>query len=84
MALAIPAALAVRLSWSDQRGNTRTTRLEEGARNSRCQQPKAARNEIEIIDAEKIDASKRLNPALSAYFEDYRLFHSEIGPFFQT
>jgi cobalt-zinc-cadmium efflux system outer membrane protein len=47
-------------------------------------QLKAARNEIEMIDAERIDAAKRLNPALSAYFEDYRLFHSEIGPFFQT
>jgi outer membrane protein, heavy metal efflux system len=47
-------------------------------------QLKAARNEIEITDAERIDASKRLNPAFSAYFEDYRLFHSEIGPFFQT
>jgi cobalt-zinc-cadmium efflux system outer membrane protein len=45
---------------------------------------KAARNEIEITEAEKMDASKRLNPAFSAYFEDYRLFHSEIGPFFQT
>ncbi len=32
----------------------------------------------------RIDASKRLNPAFSAYFEDYRLFHSEMGPFFQT
>ena len=47
-------------------------------------QLKAARNEIEIADAQRIDASKRLNPALSAYFEDYRLFHSDIGPFFQT
>ncbi|MCI0422845.1 MAG: TolC family protein [Acidobacteria bacterium] len=47
-------------------------------------QLKAARNEIEIIDAENIDAAKRLNPALSAYFEDYRLFHSEMGPFFRT
>ena len=47
-------------------------------------QLKAARNEIEITDAERIDASKRLNPAFSAYFEDYRLFHSDIGPFFQT
>ncbi len=47
-------------------------------------QLKAARNEIEITDAERIDASKRLNPAFSAYFEDYRLFHSDIGPFFRT
>lgn len=47
-------------------------------------QLKAARNEIEITDAERIDASKRLNPGFSAYFEDYRLFHSDIGPFFQT
>src|SRR5262245_48266125 len=47
-------------------------------------QLKAARNEIEIADAEKMDASKRLNPAFSAYFEDYRLFHTEMGPFFQT
>ena len=44
----------------------------------------AARNEIEITDAERIDASKRLNPAFSTYFEDYRLFSSEMGPFFQT
>ena len=47
-------------------------------------QLKAARNEIEITDAERIDASKRLNPGFSAYFEDYRLFHSDIGPFFRT
>ena len=47
-------------------------------------QLKAARNEIEITDAERIDAAKRLNPAFSAYFEDYRLFHSEIGPYFRT
>jgi hypothetical protein len=46
-------------------------------------QLKAARNEIEITDAERIDASKRLNPAFSAYFEDYRLFHSEMGPSFR-
>ena len=47
-------------------------------------QLKAARNEIEIAEADRIDASKRLNPAFSAYFEDYRLFHSEMGAFFQT
>ena len=47
-------------------------------------QLKAARNEIEITEADKVEASKRLNPAFSAYFEDYRLFHSEMGPFFQT
>ena len=47
-------------------------------------QLKAARNEIEITDAERVDASKRLNPAFSTYFEDYRLFHSDMGPFFQT
>ena len=47
-------------------------------------QLKAARNEIEIADAERIDASKRLNPAFSTYFEDYRLFSSEMGAFFQT
>jgi len=47
-------------------------------------QLKAARNEVEITEADRIDASKRLNPAFSAYFEDYRLFHSEMGPFFRT
>ena len=47
-------------------------------------QLKAARNEIEIAEADKVEASKRLNPAFSAYFEDYRLFHSDMGPFFQT
>jgi outer membrane protein, heavy metal efflux system len=47
-------------------------------------QLKAAQNEIEITEADKVEASKRLNPAFSAYFEDYRLFHSGIGPFFQT
>ena len=47
-------------------------------------QLKVARNEIEIADAERVDASKRLNPAFSTYFEDYRLFSSEMGPFFQT
>jgi len=47
-------------------------------------QLKAARNEIEITEADRIDAAKRLNPAFSAYFEDYRLFHSELGPFFRT
>ena len=47
-------------------------------------QLKAARNEIEISEADRLDASKRLNPGFSAYFEDYRLFHSDIGPSFQT
>jgi outer membrane protein, heavy metal efflux system len=47
-------------------------------------QLKAFRNEIEIAEAERVDASKRLNPAFSTYFEDYRLFHSDMGPFFQT
>lgn len=47
-------------------------------------QLKAARNQIEIVDAERLDVSKRLNPAFSAYFEDYRLFHSNIGAFFRT
>jgi outer membrane protein, heavy metal efflux system len=47
-------------------------------------QLKAARNEIQITEADRTDASKRLNPAFSAYFEDYRLFQSEMGPFFQT
>ena len=47
-------------------------------------QLKAVRNDIEITEADRIDASKRLNPGFSAYFEDYRLFHSDIGPFFQT
>ncbi|MGH9426116.1 MAG: TolC family protein, partial [Terriglobia bacterium] len=47
-------------------------------------QLKAVRNEIEIADAERLEASKRLNPAFSTYFEDYRLFHSNMGPFFQT
>src|SRR5580765_3512321 len=47
-------------------------------------QLKAARNEIEVAEAERVDASKRLNPAFSTYFEDYRLFHSEMGPFLQT
>jgi cobalt-zinc-cadmium efflux system outer membrane protein len=45
---------------------------------------KAVRNGIELADAERVDASKRLNPAFSTYFEDYRLFHSDMGPFFQT
>ena len=44
-------------------------------------QLKAARNEIEIADAERIDASKRLNPAFSTYFEDYRLFSFRDGTF---
>jgi outer membrane protein, heavy metal efflux system len=47
-------------------------------------QLKAAGSEIEIADAERVDAAKRLNPAFSTYFEDYRLFHSEMGAFFQT
>jgi cobalt-zinc-cadmium efflux system outer membrane protein len=47
-------------------------------------QLKAAQNEIEIMEADKVEASKRLNPAFSTYFEDYRLFHSDMGPFFQT
>jgi outer membrane protein, heavy metal efflux system len=47
-------------------------------------QLKAAKNEIEIADAERVDAAKRLNPAFSIFFEDYRLFHSEMGAFFQT
>jgi len=47
-------------------------------------QVKAARNEIEITEADRVEASKRVNPAFSAYFEDYRLFHSVIGPFFRT
>src|SRR3990172_10469361 len=47
-------------------------------------QLKASRNEFKIADAERIAASRRPNPAFSTYFEDYRLFHSEMGPFFQT
>lgn len=47
-------------------------------------QLKAVRNEVEIAEAEWLGASKRLNPALSTYFEDYRLFHSQMRPFFQT
>jgi outer membrane protein TolC len=47
-------------------------------------QLKAVGNEVEIAEAERIDAAKRLNPAFSTYFEDYRLFDSDMGPFFQT
>jgi len=45
---------------------------------------KAARSEIEIAQADKLDASKRLNPAVSVNAEDYRLFGTNQGAFFQT
>lgn len=45
---------------------------------------RAARNEIEIAQADRLDASKRLNPAFSVNAEDYRLFSGNQGPFFQT
>jgi len=45
---------------------------------------KAACSEIEIAKADRLDATKRLNPAFSANAEDYRLFSSNKGAFFQT
>ena len=45
---------------------------------------KAARNEIEIAKADRLDATKRLNPAFSVNAEDYRLFSGNQGAFFQT
>jgi hypothetical protein len=48
-------------------------------------QLKAFGNDIEVAEVERIDAATWLNPAFSTYFfEDYRLFDSDMGPFFQT
>ena len=45
---------------------------------------KAARSEIEMAKADRLDASKKLNPAFSLNAEDYRLFSGNQGAFFQT
>ncbi|MFN8006818.1 MAG: TolC family protein [Terriglobia bacterium] len=45
---------------------------------------KAAKYEIRITEADILDASKRPNPAFSLNAEDYQLFSSNPGPFFQT
>src|SRR5262245_21859801 len=45
---------------------------------------KAARSEIEIAKADRLDATKRLNPAFSVNAEDYRLFSGDQGAFFHT
>ena len=45
---------------------------------------RVARTAIEIAEAERLNASKRLNPAFSLNFEDYRLFSGDPGVFFQT
>jgi outer membrane protein, heavy metal efflux system len=44
----------------------------------------AARSEIDLAGAERLEASKRPNPAFSLNFEDYRLFSAGPGAFFQT
>jgi cobalt-zinc-cadmium efflux system outer membrane protein len=44
----------------------------------------AVQSEIDLAQAERLEASKRPNPAFSLNFEDYRLFSAEPGPFFQT
>jgi cobalt-zinc-cadmium efflux system outer membrane protein len=44
----------------------------------------AAQSEIDLAQAERLEASKRPNPAFSLNFEDYRLFSTAQGPFFQT
>ena len=56
MALAIPAALAVRLSWSDQRGIPEQLDLKKALEIAVANNPqlKAARNEIEITEAKKL------------------------------
>lgn len=45
---------------------------------------KAARSEIEMAKADRLDASKKPNPAFSFNAEDYRLFSGNQGAFFQT
>jgi cobalt-zinc-cadmium efflux system outer membrane protein len=45
---------------------------------------KAVRSEIEIAKADRLDATKKLNPAFSVNAEDYRLFAGDKGAFFQT
>jgi cobalt-zinc-cadmium efflux system outer membrane protein len=44
----------------------------------------AARSEIDVAGAERLEASRGPNPAFSLNFEDYRLFSAAPGAFFQT
>ncbi len=61
---------------------TLATALDMAIKNSPALQ--VARTAIEIAEAERLDASKKLNPAFSLNFEDYRLFSGDPGAFFQT
>ena len=45
---------------------------------------KAAQNTTEIAEAQRLDASKRLNPALTVESEGWRAFSADQGPFFQN
>ena len=45
---------------------------------------RAAGNGVEIAEALRLDASKRLNPAISFMSENWRAFSPDQGPFFQT
>ena len=45
---------------------------------------KAAQNTTEIAEAERLDASKRLNPALTVGSEGWRTFSADQGPFFKN
>jgi hypothetical protein len=55
--------------------------LEMAAANS--PELQAAQSEINLAGAQRLEASKRLNPAFSLNFEDYRLFSADQGAFFQ-
>ena len=45
---------------------------------------KAARNTTEVAEATRLDASKRLNPAVTLESEGWRAFSTDQGPFFQN
>lgn len=45
---------------------------------------KAQQNSVDIATAERLDASKRLNPALTVGSEGWRTFSTDQGPFFRT
>lgn len=45
---------------------------------------KAARNEVEMLEADMVTAGKRLNPAFTFENENYPYFSSNRGPFFSN
>ena len=45
---------------------------------------RAARNEVEMREADVVDKSQRLNPAFTVESENYPYFSSSAGPYFQS